>query len=53
MVALFESLWFYKCEVKKGPCVLFWDINILLPVGNNLEQLNAHLSLHMDLDDTT
>jgi hypothetical protein len=36
-IALFGFLWFYKCGVKKDLCVLFGDINILLPAANNLE----------------
>jgi hypothetical protein len=36
-IALFMFLWFYKCGVKKDLCVLFGDINILLPAANNLQ----------------
>jgi hypothetical protein len=32
----FESLWFYKCEVRKGLSWLFGDVNILLQAAYNL-----------------
>jgi hypothetical protein len=47
MKALFESLWFYKSGVKKGLCVLFQDINILLQAANNLKVTHGNQSFSM------